>query len=408
MRYPVAAGARPIPSRHPAGPLPVPASIKLLATTLRIAPPTAAEFRRYGEALTEGDPLMDEVVAWMSATGRTQGKALFDRALEHGIASVPDAPAPLRALFEEVESTPDWVDEEQLHRATRILRAGGADGMYVARDVSLHGGYLFAGFNQTLLRTGALEKGSNQRYAETTQWALDATVPDGLRPGGPGFTSTLRVRLIHSFIRKHVSAMPDWDADAWGLPINQTDMAATIHGSFIVPVTAAMGLGMFNSPRDLESVAHLTRYLGWLIGVDEEFLPRSFREAVRIQYLTLSALATPDETTRKLAVPMAEDPLLWQFGRFQAVRRRIARSQHLSITQGALGPRAMRQLGLSPYVLPWYPLLRFPLNTVRSLLKQLPGGLDRAARRGRREQERFLARMGATSQIGGSVGGLHP
>ena len=57
---------------------------------------------------------------------------------------------------------------------------GGADGMYIARDVALLGGYQFSGFNQTLLRTGALEKGSNQRFAETMQWALDVVDAGGL------------------------------------------------------------------------------------------------------------------------------------------------------------------------------------------------------------------------------------
>lgn len=396
-----------VPRRHPAAPLPVPATISALAAALRIKPASEQQFRRYGEALNEGDPLMDDLVGWMFESGRRRARALFEQALEQGISSVPNPPAPLRALFDEVESTPDWVDWDLLHRATRLLRASGADGLYVARDVALHGGYLFSGFNQTLLRTGALEKGSTQRFAETTQWALDATSPDGLRPGGKGYRSTIRVRMIHSFIRRHVAAMPDWDSEAWGLPVNQTDMAATIHGSFIAPAAAGMGLGLFNTPRGLESIAHLTRYLGWLIGVDDDFLPHSFRDAVRIQLHTLSALATPDETTRQLAVPMADDPLQWSYGRFEQVRRRIARSQHLSITQGALGPRAMRQLGLSPYVVPWYPLLKFPLNALGSALKELPGGLDRAAARGDRQQQTFLRRLGTSAQIGGSVSGLH-
>ncbi|WP_460848326.1 oxygenase MpaB family protein [Nocardioides ultimimeridianus] len=408
MRYPVSSPDREIPARHPDHPLPVPAAVGLLARTLRVGPADETEFRRYGEALTEGDPLMDDVVAWMTATGGTEGRRLFEQALEDGIATVPDAPAPLRALFEEVERTPDWVDRDLLDRGARVLRSGGADGLYVARDVALHGGYLFSGFNQTLLRTGALEKGSNQRFAETTRWAMDTISPGGLVPGGRGFRSTLRVRMIHSFVRRHVAAMSDWDSAAWGLPINQTDMAATIHGTFIAPVTASMVLGMFNSPRNLEAVAHLTRYVGWLIGVDEEFLPRSFRAAVRNQCAVLSALARPDETSRLLAIPMAEDPLRWEFGRFQAVRRRIARSQHLSVTRTSLGPAAMRKLGLPPLGLPWYPALRFPVNVLRSALLQLPGGLDRGARRGDREQQRFLERTGSTSQIGGSVRGLHP
>ncbi|MGV7591683.1 oxygenase MpaB family protein, partial [Mycobacterium kansasii] len=104
-----------------------------------------------------------------------------------------------------------------------------------ARDVALMGGYLFSGVNQTLLRTGALEKGSNKRFAETSQWALDVIVPEGLRPGGPGYRSTLHVRFIHSMVRRHVLALPDWDFETYGLPINQTDMAATLVGALIAP-----------------------------------------------------------------------------------------------------------------------------------------------------------------------------
>jgi hypothetical protein len=50
----------------------------------------------------------------------------------------------------------------------------------------------------------------------------------------------------------------------------------------------------------------------------------------------------------------------------------------------------MRTLGLT-YVLPWYPLLRIPVNVGRSVAAiALPGGRDRAASRGRREQEALL------------------
>ena len=93
---------------------------------------------------------------------------------------MPEAPEPLREFFIQVETVPDWVDRELMRRGQRAMRRGGADGMYVARDVSLLGGYQFSGFNKTLLRTGALEKGSNKRFAETMQWAMDVIAEDGL------------------------------------------------------------------------------------------------------------------------------------------------------------------------------------------------------------------------------------
>jgi hypothetical protein len=383
----------PIPTRHPERPRAVPAIVRSFALLLGIGNPTSEEWRRLGERLTVGDEPMDRLVEWMSAAGMEQTRPLFDRALTEGIANVPDAPDPLREFFVHIETMPDWVDPDKLRRGARALRRGGADGMYIARDVSLLGGYQFSGFNKTLVRTGALEKGSNKRFAETMQWAMDVISEGGLDPIGIGYRSTIRVRLIHAFVRRHVAAMPDWRGDEWGVPVNQTDMAATLVGALIAPPAAALGMGIVPRPVDLDGIAHLTRYVGWLIGVQDEWLPHSFRDGVRILYNTLTALSEPDESTKKLAVPMVDDPMAWHYRRMPSLRRRFARAQHLSVTSGFLGPRAMRVLGLA-YVPPWYPLLRIPVNVTRSVAAlTLPGGIERAVARGQREQETLLHTM---------------
>ncbi|MGX9675119.1 oxygenase MpaB family protein [Mycobacterium sp. HM-7] len=399
----------PIPARHPDRPQPVPAAISSFATMLAIGKPDSAQWQRLGERLNAGDEPMDALVAWMSETGTKQLRPLFDRALADGIASVPEAPEPLRRFFENVEATPDWVNHEALRVGQRTLRRGGADGMYIARDVALLGGYQFAGFNQTLLRTGALEKGSNQRFAETMQWALDVIDDGGLDTFGSGYRSTLRVRFVHAMVRRHVQALPDWRPEQWGLPVNQTDMAATLVGALIAPVLAGLAMGIVATPAELSSVAHLTRYVGWLMGVQDEWLPRSFRDSVRILYHTSTALAVSDETTRQLSVPMARDPLTWHYPTAAGIRRRVAWAQHLSVTTAFLGPRVMRTLGLPAYMPPWYPVLRIPVNGVRSIAALvLPGGSERAADRGFREQKALLRTMigGDEATIGASASHL--
>ncbi|KXO87778.1 hypothetical protein AXK57_05485 [Tsukamurella pulmonis] len=392
---------RPIPARHPARPRRVPPGIRLVSVFLRLPEPTDAEFRRFGELLTVGDAPMDELVDWIYED-RDARRPMFDRALNEGIASVPEAPAILREFFEDMETAPDWVDWDKILVGGQLLRSGGADGFAIARDVALMGGYLFSGFNQTLLRTGALEKGSNKRFAETSQWALDVIVPDGLRPGGPGYRSTLHVRFIHSIVRRHVMALPDWDYETYGLPINQTDMAATLVGALIAPVTTGTGLGMFARPSEYEATAHLTRYVGRLMGVHDDFLPHSFRDSLRILFQTSRALSTPDETSKSLARPMADDPLRWRYGQLSGIRRRIARSQHLSIATAFLGTAAMKELGV-PSALPWYPALRIPLHLLESALGQLPGGRERAARRGDASQAKFMRMLNEDATIGHSA-----
>ncbi|MBW0274141.1 hypothetical protein ATM97_33015 [Nocardia sp. MH4] len=398
---------RTVPTRHPDRPHRTPAIVGGFAASLGVRSPDADQWRRLGEGLLVGDEPMDRLVEWMVTAGSKQLRPLFDRALTHGIAAVPDAPEPLREFFARVETVPTWVDHDKLVRGAKVLLSSGADGMYIARDVAMLGGYQFSGFNKTLLRTGALEKGSNQRWAETMQWAMDVLSEDGLSPLGLGYRSTIRVRLIHAFVRRHVTAMPDWQTEDWGLPINQTDMAATLVGAFIAPAIGAMGMGVLLTPSEADAVAHLVRYVGSLLGVEEQWLPHSFRDGVRVLVHTLSALADPDESTRRLAIPMSRDPLSWNYDRLPTVRRRLAYAQHLSVTGTFLGRHTMRALGLPTVIIPWYPAIRIPPNLVRSAARVLPGGLDRAATRGAREQDRFMRTLvGDRPAIGASASRL--
>lgn len=380
-----------VPARHPDRPRAVPGAMRSFAMMLGIRNPDAQQWRRLGERLTVGDEPMDRLVEWMSSAGMAQMRPLFEKALAEGVGNVPDAPEPLREFFLRVETVPEWVDPDKLRKGRRALLRGGSDGMSIARDVSLLGGYQFSGFNKTLLRTGALEKGSNKRFAETMQWAMDVISDGGLEPLGVGYRSTLHVRLIHAFVRRHVAAMPDWRAEEWGLPVNQTDMAATLVGALVAPPVASLAMGIVPAPGELDAIAHLTRYVGWLIGVEDEWLPRSFRDSIRVLYHTSTALAVPDETTQQLSVPMAQDPLSWHYSGVRSLRRRLAWAQHLSITSAFLGPSAMRMLGLPTYMPPWYPLLRLPVNLIRSASAMAsPGGMERAVSRGQREQQALL------------------
>jgi ER-bound oxygenase mpaB/B'/Rubber oxygenase, catalytic domain len=153
-------------------------------------------------------------------------------------------------------------------------------------------------------------------------------------------------------------------------------------------------MGIMPAPGELDAIAHLTRYVGWLTGVEDEWLPRSFRESIRLRCHTSTALANPDETTQQMSIPMAEDPLAWHFRGIRGLRRRLAWAQHLSITSAFPGPSAMRVLGLPAYMPPWYPLLRMPVNLIRSgAAMALPGGMSRAVSRGRREQQALLHTM---------------
>lgn len=360
--------------------------------------PTAERWQAMGEAFMHGDPPMDRLVEWMSAQDRNAGRALFEQALEQGIAALPGAPAPLRGFFQRYERLPDWLDREQIRLGGEVFRRGGADGVYVGRDVALVGGYQAAAFNKTLLLTGALEKGPARRFAETLRWSLDCTGESGLERGGAGFKSTLRVRLIHALVRRHVRALPAWRPEDWGLPINQTDMAATLLGAFNVPLLGVRLMGMPQTRRERDAATHLTRYVGWLMGVEPQWLPTDERSALTLLYQFSLSITNPDETSAVMARPMIDEPLGRSYRRFAWLRRRYDRARHLSISRAFLGRKGMRNIGFPAHVLPWYPLLKLPLNLSWHLSSMLlPGGKKRAARIGRRAQERFLSELSGAS-----------
>lgn len=399
----------PIPTRHPAQPRRVPV-FELLAILLRIPKPPETEWQAMGEALQIGDPPMDDLLEWMYSEGIDTTRPLFEQALKGGIASVPDAPEPLRAFFTGCEAPPAWVDQTKLRLGERAMRLVGIDGMYAARDVPFLSGYAVSAINRTLLLTKNGQNGQTgtaQRFAETLRWALDIIDDHGMAPNGPGYRSTLHVRLIHGFVRRHVAALPEWSTEHWGVPVNQLDMAATMLGALISPVIVCVPMGVVLTPKELDAIAHVTRYTGWLMGIDERWLANGFRDSVRVLYHCLTTLYEPDDSTRRLAAPMANDPLTWHYRRAQFLRRRVAWAAHLSITSAFNGPRGMRRLGLPPYMPPWYPVLRIPINAARTgLARGLPGGTERAARSGYRRQKAFMDTLigpSANSAIGASA-----
>ena len=392
-----------IPSRHGAHRDQARAMLGIVGWLLPDAEPSEQRWQAMGEALMEGDAPMDELLEWMLTSGMQKTRPLFEQALKQGIQSMGQVPAPLKKFFSIVDQRPHWLDESKITLACQVHDRAGVTGVYIGRDVALIGGYQASAFNRTLLLTGALNKGPTRRFAETLRWALDTTGAGGLQRYGDGFKSTLRVRLIHAIVRRHVRQLPDWQMQDWGLPINQTDMAATLLGALIVPLVGAQVLGMPLTRPERDAVAHHARYTGWLMGVNEEWLPTNNREALVLLYQFLQSITNPDETSRQLAQPLGDEPLHRPYRHLAALRGRYERSKHLSISRAFLGRRGMRNLGLPENVLPWYPAIALPTSLLKHAgSRLLPGGKQRLARRGRAEQEAFLKLM--TGEQGVSIG----
>lgn len=350
------------------------------------ADPTPAEIA----ALRAGLLRCDEPAAAVVRAVRVD-RTLSMREVHAALASGrTDTEGPLRDLLDLTSTRPAWVDERLLARGARACRTFGADAGVVLAYGSLLGGYRTSAAVEPLVRTGRLTgEETLRRIGETTTWWRAVTAPGGLEPGAEGHRLALHVRVMHAFVNDHLAADPTWDADWHGAPINQYDQASTLgvfSTSFLLHLRL---LGVRVSRRDAAAVMHLWSYVGWLMGVDEEWLPRTERRGRRLLYHFLSHDPAPTESCRALAhalVHMADT------APGSRPRKTWERERALSAGTWLLGPAAMRDLGL-PVRLPWYGVARVAANLFWShLVGRLPGGRERVVARGERAFLRQTAR----------------
>lgn len=276
---------------------------------------TAAQrdsFRRFTQF---GDPLADDVVEMIRRLPTGEGRRMFDTAVDEGIDAVADPPAELVAFFAQVDDRPYWLDRAKLDRAARVTMRTGLWGIGLALPgLALTGGYLASKADKPLTATADLQRMAPRRLHETATWFIDVTSPGGLHRFAPGFTGTLRVRLMHAMVRAAMARRDDWDFDAWDHPINQAQQAGTLMLFSLANLAGCQALGMRFSQCERDAVFHLWRYVGLVLGIDPELIPATEDDTWRLFWLEADTEFRPDDDSYRLAQALhagvpGEDPL---------------------------------------------------------------------------------------------------
>lgn len=177
-------------------------------------------------------------------------------------------------------------------------------------NVSLLGGFGASRINAVLRCTGYLSHSrdsSCRRLTETAQMVTDVVAgPASLRPGGEGWSSAVSVRLLHAAVRTGLLDAGCWDTLHYGLPINVTDAALTVH---VFSTTMCAGMERLGAAWCISSQAmcdylHLWRFTGSLLGVPDaataalDTLPAAFAAWQSLALFT----SDPDVSTRELVL----------------------------------------------------------------------------------------------------------
>ncbi len=264
---------------------------------------------RYASFYLRGDPVADDVVAWIDRAGDS-AKAQLEQALRFGIATVSGPPPELARFFERAEALPPWVDFDQMKTGALAYQRFGIFGMLVLSAWSLINGYHSSAAVKPLAFTGQLRHNTQRRLAETARFVSEASQVDGLRRGRPGWEISLRVCLIHAHVRKACLGADTWRTTEWGVPINQADMYGTLLEFSLLMMDGAQRIGFALTADEREAILAMWRYCGHLSGVDPWLLDSlaSYASTKRMADLLRLIQPGPDDDSLALTEQLLRVP----------------------------------------------------------------------------------------------------
>ena len=253
---------------------------------------------RWLDGMWRGDPLADAVVA--------DGAMHVRRAIAEGVGAVEAPRESLVALFAALDTPPVWMDADRCDRAAEHLARQAREYGLVLGAASLLAGAQNTVAGKPLTFTGLYEEKPGVRSIEVGSWLTAVTTPGELHRHRPGFERTVRVRMIHAHLRAHLYRRADWDSDAWGLPIPQAYMSFTLAEFCSVALRAMAQLGVRYSDREIDDILHLWRYVGHLVGVDDDFLPVTPDDYRRIEGIYALTAPGPDDADQAFVGALTE------------------------------------------------------------------------------------------------------
>lgn len=303
--------------------------------------------------------------------------AQIREALARGGASSTD-PAALQDFLSVVTRDPDWLDRDLLERGARAYRRLGHTRDDALLVLGLIGGYRFGGPTELLVATGALAgPGVMRRLGETQGWTHQVSQPGGMEVGGAGWSTTVHVRIMHALVASRYETPGRYDVAGHGLPINRADSAATLGLFSGAALLGCRALGRLVSRAESDAVMHLWRYVGWLLGVDEEWLFDHEREQHHFNAHILLAQGPVTPNGALLARPLVDGLRDERTdGALDRLRGWWARERILSLARPMLGRQSLLDLDL-PVRIGWM----VPVEVVRNLAES---GIIARTRRGRR------------------------
>ncbi|TCP45780.1 uncharacterized protein DUF2236 [Tamaricihabitans halophyticus] len=188
-------------------------------------------------------------------------------------------PASLRDFMNTARQLPAWADRDKLELAAEFNKARG---IYLNLCNGLGGGMLATAIPKEARSVYHSAGGADMedRVAKTSLFGFAVGSLNAYRPDGTCVVECVKTRLVHAAVRHLLPQSPDWqDGARENIPISQEDMLVTWH---TLPTYAMRKMREWDVPiTDDEAEAHLHvwQVTGYLLGINEEYIPATWEAA---------------------------------------------------------------------------------------------------------------------------------
>ncbi|MGV0624870.1 oxygenase MpaB family protein [Mycolicibacter minnesotensis] len=243
-----------------------------------------AQTRLLDDHRWQGDEVMDGVVAMFDRIGAARGRELFEQAIAGDSPTLREQlPEELRRLCEQIYRLPDWYDPVRIERGRRLLIDVSVPGKLAASAFGMFATATSQDVSGATGATGHIVREPIRRAVESQAFFEAITYSGGLMAGADTFSVIVRVRLMHSLVRRGLRRQ--WGDDnfrAHGMPISNTRLAEGSGWFASMPMLADHMLGRRRPMRDHDDVALYWAYILYLFGVEERLIPLNGYDSITL------------------------------------------------------------------------------------------------------------------------------
>ncbi len=225
-----------------------------------------------------GDPVADAAMEALEEYETEEQHELIQAGLENDEDKFRDAPDALKEFLEVVSNPPPHIvfDPDKALPGTLAF--------YRDSDMFLVGLALesLTGLSEGLAKAFYVtERALNnlRRFKQNTRHIIEITLPGGMDRFGDGWKLSVRIRLVHSRVRRLLYNSEHWDIPAEGIPLHMAHMGMASTGFSMLNLQSARKLGVKLTEEESEGFMHIWHYVAWLFGVPDRLLQYMESEA---------------------------------------------------------------------------------------------------------------------------------